>query len=395
MILHRRRGVLSDLNLEKRRSNIREIFTEFLAYSNLSLTALFSQFFDSRGYSPTQIGILMAISPTFSLLANPFWFSLSRKRSAPGILRLMTFVAAMIVWGVYLSSNFVLAFASVSAVAFFIASLIPITESIVVPSLRIKGRRFDRVRLFGTVGYASTALLSSFLIEIDFSSIFILSSVALLLLGFISGGYSSRSAAERNERTGTGRLPGTFVVMLAVGVTSITIGAFGSTFFPVLTRELGFDLSAAGMGYSLMAFSEVPFLFFADRFLDKFGNFKILLLGLFLTGLRWFLTSLVDSFPLFMALQSLHGLNYVIVYYSVFNYIHFKLPGDVALKAQAIYWMSTMGISYFLGSVVGGLLVDAFGLKTVYLSLGVAGMLLSVVFTVVLIYTGKRFRPIS
>jgi PPP family 3-phenylpropionic acid transporter len=183
--------------------------------------------------------------------------------------------------------------------------------------------------------------------------------------------------------------------MLAVGVASITIGAFGSTFFPVLTRELGFDLSAAGMGYSLMAFSEVPFLFFADRLLGKLGNFKILLLGLFLTGLRWFLTSLVDSFPLFMALQSLHGLNYVIVYYSVFNYIHFKLPGDVALKAQAIYWMSTMGISYLLGSVAGGFLVDTFGLKTVYFSLGMFGMLLSVVFTVVLIYTGKRFRPIN
>jgi len=279
--------------------------------------------------------------------------------------------------------------------AFFIASLIPITESIVVPSLRIKGRRFDRVRLFGTVGYASTALLSSFLVEISFSSIFILSSVALLLLSVISRGYPSRSAAVSEERTGGGRLPVTFIVMLAVGVASITIGAFGSTFFPVLTRELGFDLSAAGMGYSLMAFSEVPFLFFADRLLGKLGNFKILLLGLFLTGLRWFLTSLVDSFPLFMALQSLHGLNYVIVYYSVFNYIHFKLPGDVALKAQAIYWMSTMGISYLLGSVAGGFLVDTFGLKTVYFSLGMFGMLLSVVFTVVLIYTGKRFRPIS
>jgi len=79
----------------------------------------------------------------------------------------------------------------------------------------------------------------------------------------------------------------------------------------------------------------------------------------------------------------------------VFNYIHFKLPGDVALKAQAIYWMSTMGISYLLGSVAGGFLVDTFGLKTVYFSLGMSGMLLSVVFTVVLIYTGKRFRPIN
>ncbi len=386
---------MSDLNLVTGKSNVREIFTEFLAYSNLSLTALFSQFFDSKGYSPIQIGILMAISPTFSLLANPFWFSLSRKKSAPGILGLMTFIAAMVVWGIYLSSSFVLSFISMAAVAFFIASLIPIAESIVVPSLYIKGRRFDRVRLFGTVGYASTALLSSFLVEISFSSIFILSSVALLLLSVISRGYPSRSATVNNERTGSGRLPGTFIVMLAVGVTSITIGAFGSTFFPVLTRELGFDLSAAGLGYSLMAFSEVPFLFFADRLLVKFGNFKILLFGLFLTGLRWVLTSLVDSFPLFMALQSLHGLNYVIVYYSVFNYIHFKLPGDVALKAQAIYWMSTMGISYLLGSVAGGFLVDAFGLKTVYFSLGMSGMMLSVVFTVMLIHTAKRFRPIS
>ncbi|HPM95748.1 MAG TPA: MFS transporter, partial [Mesotoga sp.] len=60
---------MSDSNLATGKSNIREILTEFLVYSNLSLTSLFSQFFDSKGYSPIQIGILMAISPTFSLLA--------------------------------------------------------------------------------------------------------------------------------------------------------------------------------------------------------------------------------------------------------------------------------------------------------------------------------------
>jgi len=371
-------------SLSSNRSNNIEILTEFLIYSNLSITALFSQFLDSRGFSAFQIGVLMAVLPAFSLLANPFWFARSKKRGAPTVLGIITFAASILLWAVYFANNFLATLLSISAVAFFMASLIPIAESIVVPSLRIKRRRFDRVRLFGTIGYGVTALVAGFLIRLGFISIFIMSSAFLISLSFLSKGYSRRDVRAVREEKSDGKLPGLFILMLSGGVISVTIGAFGSTFFPVLTRELGFDVSSAGLGFSLMAFSEIPFLLFADKILSRIGVFRLLVLGMFTTGLRWFLTSIATSYALFMALQSLHGFNYVIVYYSIFKYIHYSLPEGSVIKGQTVYWMSTMGLSYLLGSVVGGVLVDTFGLRRMYTILGASGMAAAAVFFVVL-----------
>ena len=326
----------------------------------------------------------MAVLPAFSLLANPFWFARSKKRGAPTVLGIITFAASILLWAVYFANNFLATLLSISAVAFFMASLIPIAESIVVPSLRIKRRRFDRVRLFGTIGYGVTALVAGFLIRLGFISIFIMSSAFLISLSFLSKGYSRRDVRAVREEKSDGKLPGLFILMLSGGVISVTIGAFGSTFFPVLTRELGFDVSSAGLGFSLMAFSEIPFLLFADKILSRIGVFRLLVLGMFTTGLRWFLTSIATSYVLFMALQSLHGFNYVIVYYSIFKYIHYSLPEGSVIKGQTVYWMSTMGLSYLLGSVVGGVLVDTFGLRRMYTILGASGMAAAVVFFVVL-----------
>lgn len=392
---------MTEFSSSKGRFSARETFTELFIYSNLSMTSLYSQFFDSKGFSSIQIGILMAVLPTFSLLANPFWFARSKAGKATLVLGTVTWVSSLLVWGVYFSPGFPLTFVSMVALAFFMASVVPLAESVVVPSLKSKGKSFDRVRLFGTLGFSLTALLAGLLVKFSFATIFALSSFALMTVGFLSGGFSgvkSRKSLEGGDsqiETGSGKLPRTFSIMVFGAVLSITIGAFGSTFFPVLAREAGFDASAAGLGFFLMGLSEVPFLFFADRLLVKFGYTRLLAFGLFLTGLRWFLTSLATTFVLFMALQLLHGLNYIVVYYSMTSFIHYKLSPNTRLKAQTIYWMSTMGLSYFLGSVGGGVLVYAFGLRRVYLSLGAAGMLLAVLFAILFRTLRSRVEPRS
>jgi len=353
--------------------------------------ALFSQFFHSKGFSSVEIGILMAVTPTLSVIANPFWFKRSSRKGGPSVMGTLSFVSAIVVWGVFLTPTFESSLIAMSLFAFFAVSVIPISESVVVPSLRSKGKRFNRARAFGTICYSATALISGILLSRGFVIIFIIASVSLLTAAAVSRTYPSKRILERNEsEMDSTPLPIEFYLLVLAGVASITVGAFGSTFLPLLTSEMGYDLSSAGFSFSLMALSEVPFLFFAEKIIDRIGNTRLLLVGIFATGLRWFLTSIAPSFPVFLLFQALHGINYIVVYYSVTNFIHKNFEENKATRALTIYWMSTMGLSYLLGSVLGGVLIRAFGIRRMYTIAGILGMVIAASFS--LLFAALRTR---
>ena len=372
-------------------SSARETATEIFIYSNLSVMALFSQFFHSKGFSSVEIGILMAVTPTLSVIANPFWFKRSSRKGGPSVMGTLSFVSAIVVWGVFFTPTFESSLIAMSLFAFFAVSVIPISESVVVPSLRSKGKRFNRARAFGTIGYSATALISGILLSKGFVIIFIIASVSLLTAAAVSRAYPSKRILERSEsEMDSTPLPIEFYLLVLAGVASITVGAFGSTFLPLLTSEMGYDLSSAGFSFSLMALSEVPFLFFAEKIIDRIGNTRLLLVGIFATGLRWFLTSIAPSFPVFLLFQALHGINYIVVYYSVTNFIHKNFEENKATRALTIYWMSTMGLSYLLGSVLGGVLIRAFGIRRMYTIAGILGMVIAASFS--LLFAALRTR---
>ena len=128
-----------------------------------------------------------------------------------------------------------------------------------------------------------------------------------------------------------------------------------------------------------MGFPEFPFLFFADKILKRFGHFRVLWAGIFLTGLRVFLMSTVNSELIMMALQFMHGFNYIIIYYCMFNYIHYRLPPVMKVKAQTVFWMVNLGLSFITGSVIGGFLVDGLGIISSYRYFGIFGMAASLI----------------
>ena len=379
------------VSLFRTSSSIREIFTEIFIYSNLSITALFSQLFYSKGFSAIEIGILMAVTPTLSIIANPFWFRQSSRAGGPTVMGMVSIVSAVSVWAVFFSPTFETSLIAMCFFSFFVVSIIPIAESVVVPSLRNKGKRFDRVRLFGTVGYSITALISGIVLKYGFVFFFIMATVSFSTVALVSRAYpTGRKLKRTDEETDRSSLPLQFYLLVLAGVASITIGAFGSTFMPVLTSERGFSVSSAGFAFSLMAFSEVPFLFFAENLVERLGNTRLLVIGIFATGLRWFLTSMATSFPIFLLLQMLHGINYIVVYYSVMNYIHTRFEASKVTRALTIYWMSTTGLSYLLGSVLGGVLIRTFGIVRVYNATGITGMAIAIFFSLIFAAFHKR-----
>ena len=346
----------------------------------MAVNALLSQYFDHEGFSSLEVGILMAIFPLVSLVSMPFWFKVGTRISDNRAFRIVSLSGALSIWTVFAVDGFIPKFLAFAFSAFFMSSLVPLGDATVVKSLQAKNESFDRVRFWGTAGYAFMALLMGAFLNYGFYTLFIFASAFMLICFFAQGKLvevkSSESSTVATDSKGDWL---TFGFMLVATFFGISLVGFNNTFFPILTRELDYGLSAAGIGFAIMGFAELPFLFFADKILKRFGHFRVLWAGIFLTGLRVFLMSTVNSELIMMALQFMHGFNYIIIYYCMFNYIHYRLPPDMKVKAQTVFWMVNLGLSFITGSVIGGFLVDGLGIISSYRYFGIFGMAASLI----------------
>lgn len=373
------------MTMEKNRRSESGIFLEslleWLMYATLGGRSLLSQYFDSEGFSPVEIGTLMAVTPLILLVASPLWFKIGSRLGNPRVFRILAFTSAILVWSIFIIEGFIPKLIFLSIFGLFMSVVVPVGEATVIASLKSKNITFDRARLWGTVGFGSAALLLGIVVQFGFTYFFALYSLAFFAAFVIQKKIAVPTKTKGNvakETTGEGKLS-IFFLMLMGTFFGVSVAAFNSSFFPVLTRELGFDISTAGIGYSVMAFSEIPFLIFADKIIKKIGNVNLLVCGIFMTGLRVFLASIVPSMGVMLVVQAMHGVNFIIMYYSMFNYIFLKLPERHLVMAQTIFWMILHGLSYFVGSIVGGIVIESFGVVQAFKNVGIFGMVIAMI----------------
>ena len=363
-------------------------------YATLAGRTLLSQYFDSMGFSPVQLGVLIAATPVILLFASPLWFKIGSGITNSRAFKIMVLASTFLVWPVFMLEGFFPKLIALVVFALFMAAAVPVGEATIITALQLRGLSFDRVRLWGTIGYASAALFLGIILRFGFVYLFGVYSGFFFLAYLTQKKINAQVPAgggKIRETTNEGEFP-VFLMMLMGILLGVSVSAFNSSFFPVLTRELGFDVSSAGVGYSVMAFSEIPFLLFADRIVKRFGNLRVLTIGMFLTGLRVFLASIAPSMSVMLTIQSMHGVNFIVMYYAVFNYIYFKLPRQDLVRAQMLFWMVIHGLSYFIGSVLGGVIVEGTGTISAFRIVGTFGMVVSAL--PVLLVMVRRFRTV-
>lgn len=367
-----------------------EALVEWFVYSNLAMISIMAQYFENQSFSPVQIGTLMAVIPGMALIANPFWFSIKKKLGDKRTLLYLTLIPAVLVWGIYIMPGFFPKLLALTLFGFFASSVVPIGESAVMESLMAKRLHLDKARLMGTIGFSSISLISGFLFEISFAFMFAISTVSLLLVFVFSKRLKTHaiinSKSYSTDSTGNNR---TFVLMLMTAAIGIMGVSFCASFLPVLVTQKGFPESTVGISFAVLSICEVPFLFFARKIIDKTGSLFLVATGVLAVGIRLLITPLATTPTALILTHMLHGWNYIVIYYAIFNYIHFKMPARKLNKAQAIFWMITQGVGFLAGYLVGGILVEFTGLTRSYNILSIIMFSLCVPLFIWLVRTKK------
>ncbi|HOD91857.1 MAG TPA: MFS transporter [Thermotogota bacterium] len=366
---------------------------ELLMYANLAMFNILGQYFYMRGFSPFEVGILVAMIPAASFVSNPFWFRMKEKLPRTRLIAILTIGTVVGFWSLFFVRPFLLNLVLMAFTAFFSGAVVPIGESYVMESLIRKQKKLDLPRMFGTIGYSMGSLMIGFLLKIDVVFLFAFSTLFLVLVSFlirrldqIALVSEGRSAASL-PRTGSWNA---FLWYLVLASASILLISFNGAFLPQLIGQRGYDPALTGICFAVLSFSEVPFLLFAKKILRKMGTLLLLATGVLCISLRMFLTPFTNSELALVLVQAMHGWSYIVIYYALFDYIHYELPIAYASKAQAVFWIGIQGLSFFLGSSLGGLLVEGIGLDRTYLLLSIGLFCVAAPLTVVAVV--KRFK---
>lgn len=341
---------------------------EALVYSVMACSTLMSQYFAFSGFSPLQLGVIMALPPLTSIYANYIYFGAAAKFSIRNVVRLFSLFGCVSLWFVFLFKGFPMKFLFMTIFTFFQGALLPLTESAMIEYSHSSSLSYSKIRIWGTIGYTITAFIVGRVVRFGFLWLFVIFSGILLMINILSKQLHQKTTEHQKTKLET--VDKKFLLLFAIITACVGFNLFNSVFLPVVVKERSYDLSLVGTTLSLMALSELPFLLNAERIRKKLTSKTLFLTGIFIVGLRLILVPLSWSQTSLVLIQMLHGWTFIVIYYSTIHLMRENLKGQALLSTQALFWIALQGIGPLIGSTVGGIVVENMGTNNGYLFFG-------------------------
>ncbi|MBM7565214.1 MFS transporter [Paenibacillus sacheonensis] len=365
------------------------LFYFFFYMGNAVYGTFIPLYFQHAGFTQSQIGTLLGLGPLIAVLAQPFWGLLSdRAKTKNSILILLLICTGLSSLLYPLTSQFTLLLLIICVFTFFQSSIFPLSDAVTLEALDKRGRGdFSRIRLGGTVGFAIMSILFGILAEKRIDLLFgvyaaLLAICLLLVLRFPAiEGHQTRS----RQRMSVWALMRNRKLMLCIGanfVFQVTLGYYYA-FFPLYFKEMGGDSAWLGWSMVISSLSEVPFLLLSSRIFKRFRTWHILLAAGAAAALRWYLFSVIHSPVWLLPTQALHGLIFIVLTVTMANFINKEVPNELKASGQTLNGLITMGLARIIGSLVGGVGSEAFGMRSMFFYNSLAAVFCVLVFALV------------
>jgi len=176
---------------------------------------------------------------------------------------------------------------------------------------------------------------------------------------------------------------------------SLFIGAsFGiyNNYLTLFLQSLESPSWLVGVITSIQAFVEIPVMLAVPALLQRFSKRRIILLGAIILPIRWLLYYFIQQPGWILPIQLVHGLPVVSFFVISVAFVDRLVDPKFRATGQALYATTVMGVGSGLGVYIAGRVIDAFGVREIWLVnvlFGLVGwVILSLVFSKV--DTAKR-----
>ena len=331
-----------------------------------ALHPYWSLYLYSKGFTVSDIGILLAMPMATKMIAPNIWGWLSDytgKRLL--VIRIGALLSCLFFVGIFFDQKFwSIAFVMIGY-SFFWNAILPQHEVITMGYLERTPETYGRIRLWGSIGFIVSVLVGGF--WFDSHDIETLPIVGLLLLIgiFIASIFLPKSTTHAPDNRSSKKFISLatkpiVIIFLMVGLLmQLSHGVYYS-FFSIYLESFGYSRGGIGVIWSVGVIAEVFIFLLMYKLLLNFGVRKIILLCLALATIRWLLIGYhAENLTLLIIAQIFHAFTFGAFHAACIECVRRLFDMNSQGKAQALYSSCCYGAGGAIGSYTGGLAWEA------------------------------------
>jgi MFS transporter, PPP family, 3-phenylpropionic acid transporter len=340
-----------------------------------SMTTYFALWLQHSGYTPAQIGVMLALPPALRLIGPTSW---GRLADATGKrvkwLRLMAHISALglliIALAPYAGEYRVwAALLGLAVLHAMLSGQVPLTESLLLQKLGANLQNYGRVRLFGSLGFVASVLLLGPALD-WLGTQWLLGLGAIMLAAHIANSWrlQDEPAAPKAQR-GHVSLWGLFKQPhVPLFLASSFLMVFGHMalyiYFSLYLESAGYSKTMIGVLWAVSTVGEIAYFWFQARLKrDPLTGYTrcywaaVLRFG----ALAWLAIPLGSPLWLLLLLQLLHTMTFAVHHAASMVLVKRLFPASAGSTANALFNTVTYGMAGTLGALVCAFIWRSFG----------------------------------
>ena len=354
-------------------------------------------FYQQRGLSGTQIGILNAVASFATVPAALLIGPLADKSRSPRRILLVLMAGIFVVFGVMYALNSFFLFALAILIYGFVSNPISdVADTLLMGQIKDKPETYGNFRLGGSGGYMLGVAAAGVLFKLTGMPMLFVAACAMLLVTMLVvrmlpvGEHTPKPAEAKRVSfysiSKNRAFAPAFLTLLIWGITDS-----GTIYFLSLhVVGNGLEASYTSMLIGTAMIGEMALFFLAPYLLRKLGPLNAMALGFAMQVARMAALFAIQWLPgyLQIAAQFIGGGAFALVYASDTEYIRQSFSQDVAYTAQSLKSMANKGIGMGFGALLFGRMLDVVTTNAAFLCMGAV----SAVYMLALLVINARFK---
>jgi MFS transporter, PPP family, 3-phenylpropionic acid transporter len=358
-----------------------------------ALVPYWGLYLQSIGFTPVDIGVLMALLMLSRIVAPVIWAWIADHHAQRmRVVRIAALITVIAFSGVFFGTGFWWLAGVMMAFSFFWNASLPLLEVITMNHSGGHAGIYGRVRLWGSLGFIASVLALGPIID-GHGPWWVLPSLLLLMGGIWLYSLLLPESEAQAPTLHAGRLrdvlrrPEVAAFLLACFLMQASHGPY-YTFYSIYLAASGYSKTLIGVLWAFAVVCEIG-VFLSMRWLLHYVSLRVVLLMSFaLAALRWLLIGhYPESLTILVIAQALHAATFGSFHASAIQMVYRFFTGRHQHRGQAIYGSASFGLGGAVGSFYSGHTWATLG-PTV--SFDIAGLLAGLAFVVALLALRER-----
>lgn len=375
-------------------------FTFTIFGTSVLVSSYFPLFYSQLGFSSSQIGLLYALGPMISLVANLLWSVASDKYRTIKKIMLILLIGQIIMSAVLsVSTKFSIIVLVITIFYFFFYPVFPLSDTIAINAAKRHNKNFITVRIFGSIGYAFFALFIGYVLSVIGSSRTMwvaigIAAIALAITLFIK---DQDSPVAKMDMSGIwGILKQKELLWFFGCVFSLAIAVrMNDAFLTVTLNNLGASENIIGWSQLASSMSEIPIFLLLSLYGEKIKELPLLVFASLMFATRFLLVGIADSAGMIVAIQLLHSVSFGVFYVTSIRMLTRLIPDHYRATGMALYTIVWSSASGLLSGTFGGVIFEEFGRHNFYIVAMSFALVACLGFASRYFYPGPRVKPVA